>query len=509
MAPPRKILKSLPLVGFGQTPMELDRRADWENFALKIINHFRSGNVALVAETGAGKTVIALMAIIAKNWRTLFLAPQRYLAGQHQRLLDRISGESVPSQMYTGLTKKRDWNSLADRIIFATPHIALNDYRRQLIDLSQFDLVVIDEFHKAIGDYPYVSLAQVASSKRLKILALSASPGGDLEKIETVRKNCRISHWLKAEIKTPTKNEYLEMVKLDDNLKKIEQLFLSLLRDTALDLTCYGLTVNEKKLPTIKELNRLKECVDSLKGEEVFYPAISAYARYAKLRHAYAITISEGYGSFLAYLEKLRKDQSRAVHDIFQKNDFHEIVALARQNQLNHPKVYQLLQLASNLKERGKTALVFVGLKDTAEMLLDFMERYKIKADIVFGGADKNLSHQEKVLDQLADRQLDCLICTSVMEEGVSIGEVDSVIHYSMPPTEISRLQRSGRTGRLRSGEVIYLAIDHALDTNRYFATKRKLERMKEALRQNSFDPADSETIRYHKRKIDRTLPLI
>nr|HPN81611.1 DEAD/DEAH box helicase [bacterium] len=107
MTPPRKILKSLPLVGFGQTPMELDRRTSWENFALQIIDHFRSGNVALVAETGAGKTVIALMAIIAKNWRTLFLAPQRYLAGQHQRLLDRISGESVPSQMYTGLTKKR------------------------------------------------------------------------------------------------------------------------------------------------------------------------------------------------------------------------------------------------------------------------------------------------------------------------------------------------------------------------------------------------------------------
>ena len=76
MAPPRKILKSLPLVGFGQTPMELDRRADWENFALKIINHFRSGVSLWSRKPGLAKPSSPRWRLSPK-WRTLFLAPQR------------------------------------------------------------------------------------------------------------------------------------------------------------------------------------------------------------------------------------------------------------------------------------------------------------------------------------------------------------------------------------------------------------------------------------------------
>lgn len=498
----------LPFVGFGITPLEQERRTDWEKFASQILALQKSGNVGLIAETGAGKTVIAILTIIASDYRTLFLVPQRLLAEQHLELLNRISGNTVKARAITGLTKKRIWHDHSDRIIFATPHIFFNDMRRGQADINQFGFLILDELHKTVGDYPYVPIAKLAQKQGLKILALSASPGGDLAHLTAVKKNCFLSHWLAAKIKTPASQEKLEVVKPNKLLLEVESLFLALLNDAALDLAACGFELKQNNVLSFKESEHLRQSIQSVKGVPEYYEAISAYARYMKLRHAFQLAMSESYGTFLAFVQKLQRDKTKAASQILRDPDFNKIVSLANLAGDTHPKVARLLGAVYYLATNHRNALIFVAYKNTARHLLEVLRAEGMRVEMVFGGEDKNIKHQQLVLAKLGQRQLDFVLATSVVEEGISIPEVDAVIHYSMPWTEISRLQRSGRTGRLYAGEIIYIALDHFLDKALYWGTRSRLKRMRALIQEQADAGSRPARLRRYRGKIDLTLPL-
>ena len=71
------------------------------------------------------------------------------------------------------------------------------------------------------------------------------------------------------------------------------------------------------------------------------------------------------------------------------------------------------------------------------------------------------------------------MVSTTVTEEGTNIPEVDYIIQYSMPMTEISRVQRAGRTGRLHTGSVYFIFLEHRIDLSKYWKTFVKQEKMK------------------------------
>ena len=52
---------------------------------------------------------------------------------------------------------------------------------------------------------------------------------------------------------------------------------------------------------------------------------------------------------------------------------------------------------------------------------------------------------------------MNCLITTSVGEEGLDIGEVGLIIAYDCLGSPIRMVQRLGRTGRKASGKVVIL----------------------------------------------------
>ena len=507
--------KDLPFTGFGHSPVEQIRRQNWEQYAVNILDRFdkrEPENVSLIADTGAGKTVIAHLVVIASGMRTLFLVPQRALTYQHQILLDRMSDSMVHTRSITGLNKQIDrvWNDDSDQIVFATPHIFVNDLKRGIVDINSFKLVIIDEFHKATGDYPYVFAADTAYQAGLKILALSASPGGDLEKVETVHHNCHIKHSLRARIETPPKSEHLEVVPICDKLKQAEEYFLALLSDTAIDLELGGFVIDRSRVLTVKELNNLHTCIQGCERGSEYYEAISAYAKYMKLRHAFGLMMSESYGTFLKFVEKLKKDKSNAARRILKSSEFHQLVLIADANSGAHPKVNRLMGAIYGLASKNHNALIFVAYKDTAKYLAELIKQDGLTVEVVFGGRDKDLKHQQEVMDRISRRDLDFVLATSVVEEGINVPEVDAVIHYSMPVTEVSRLQRSGRTGRLQSGEVIYIAMDHFLDRGMYWGTRQRLQRMRQLIDSDTAlasDETKQPTSKY-RHKIDQTVLL-
>lgn len=480
---------NLPFSGFDPAQLK-KRRKLWQDYAAQILGLLPSGNVGLVADTSAGKTVICSLVIVAGNYRTIVLAPRRILAEKesHPKLFGMVTGISN-SQTITGSisAEKRNWQTSA-LVIFATPHVLLNDFLRGKVNLKEFDLVVFDEFHHATGKYPYVPLAKIAQDFKLPILGLSASPGGDLPQIEMVQKNCGIIHWVGAKIPTAKKTEILTKVEVTSVLKEIEELFMPILGETALELKSYRLKFDlNKLLLTARELGSLDQQINKMPRDEDYYQALSAAARYRKLLHALRCLMTESFETFLEFVKELKEhSESKANHWILDKQEFQKAVEIAERERDNHPKVAKLVEVANYLVGKGENGLIFINNKKTGLYLLKVFKKEGLRVAVLFGGADRKLTQQAEVLEQIGRRQLDFVICTSVIEEGVSVPEVDTVINYSLPQTEIARLQRAGRTARIRSGTVIYLAVDHYYDRATYWGVWRRLTVMKQIVAGNS-----------------------
>ncbi len=472
---------SFPFRGFDNK----DKIPYWKKYAGEFISLLREGNSALVADTSAGKTAITILIITACKFRTLFLVPTRILTEQHQELLEKITGQSYDSQVYTGITKNRDWNNPNHRIIFATAHILLNDIKRAKVKLNDFDLIVLDEFQKSRGNFPYVPIARLAHKAEVKILGLSASPGGTLNIIEKIKKSCYLKNVRRIDIPVPPKTESLVIAEMNESLKTIDSLFQPLIKQNAINLDRLGFNIDVNRIITAKELKLLEATIINCKGNEKYYSAISAYAQYRKLHHAFTTVMSEGYYTFLDYARRLKdEDNTQAARTICMNKDWQQIVYLANEAPI-HPKIARLLEVTESLINMGKGMIIFVYERVTGKYLKEVLNSQlkNIRAEIIFGGQDsgKTKLHQD-ILKRFATGKLNTLIATSVIEEGLSTPAVNAVIQYSMPPTEIARLQRSGRAGRFESGIIVYIALKHFLDQAMYWSTKRGVQTMKQVL---------------------------
>lgn len=64
---------------------------------------------------------------------------------------------------------------------------------------------------------------------------------------------------------------------------------------------------------------------------------------------------------------------------------------------------------------------------------------------------------QKEVISNFQTGKYNVLVCTSIGEEGLDIGEVDLIICYDTTSSPIKNIQRMGRTGRKRDGKIVLL----------------------------------------------------
>ncbi|QLQ81616.1 hypothetical protein HG537_0F03770 [Torulaspora globosa] len=64
---------------------------------------------------------------------------------------------------------------------------------------------------------------------------------------------------------------------------------------------------------------------------------------------------------------------------------------------------------------------------------------------------------QKEVIQKFKAGEYNVLVCTSIGEEGLDIGEVDLIICYDTTSSPIKNIQRMGRTGRKRDGKIVLL----------------------------------------------------
>ena len=95
---------------------------------------------------------------------------------------------------------------------------------------------------------------------------------------------------------------------------------------------------------------------------------------------------------------------------------------------------------------KGKKALLFTDSRSFAERLMDSLKSGL--ENVYLHHSSVSASDREAAELSFEQEQGSCVICTSTMELGIDIGELDTVVQYDPPRSVASFLQRLGRTGR-------------------------------------------------------------
>jgi ERCC4-related helicase len=464
-------------------------------YQLSIAMQALDANTMVILPTGLGKTAVALLVAASRLYneggRVLVLAPTKPLVEQHLRFFERYllaksppGSEKSPFVMFTGEAppseRTEEWNNAT--VILATPQVIKNDLIAGRYSLKDVTLLIVDECHRATGNYAYVFLAQryLATADKPLLLAMTASPGGIQEKVQEVCMNLGISRVENRTENDPDVRPYvfergIEFLSIDlpPGLKRAIAIINDLIEERLALLASLSFTVPKREKLTMKTLNEINAQIQQriANRDPAAYSAASVYAACMKLRHAVTLAESQGSEVLKGYLAKLVAEGtgsggSKASQGLVKDHSFCELFeqSLAWTQEL-HPKPEITLNLVREQLENHPDSriIIFATYRDTVQILVDYLKKNGITGERFVGqaskDAEKGLSQKKQIaaLTRFRDGEFKVLIATSVGEEGLDVPSTDLVIFYEAVPSEIRSIQRKGRTGRSRAGRVIVL----------------------------------------------------
>ena len=383
----------------------------------KILKTCLEKNCLVVLPTGLGKTLIALMLVIERMKKfplekIVFLAPTKPLVEQHLASFKKHLPELFADmQLFTGKIKaeqrKKIWQT-AD-IIFSTPQCVGNDLKKNLYNLENVSLLIEDEAHRCVKNYSYNFVAQKYKSQAQnpRILALTASPGSDTNKIKEICKNLAIEE---VELRTRESEDvkhYLQELKFEKIIvgfpPELEEIRLILLK-------IFNQYVEELKkrrvlwgpASKIGLINLQKKIMATLaRGNKSwnYMLGASACAQAIKLQHALELLETQTLHSFDKYMKNLfsqaAKRQSKGVVKLVAKPEFN--FAYTSSNELllknfEHPKLDKLIEIIEKEKSQNKNIkiIVFAQFRDTTAAIAKKLNQLKgINAKIFVGQTKK------------------------------------------------------------------------------------------------------------------------
>ena len=428
-------------------------------------------NTLVVLPTGMGKTNIFLMLAAQRlkqypNSKVLFIGPTRPLIEQYFNVFrENLEIDANEMSIFTGMItpdKRAElWKN--SKVVFSTPQGLENDIISSRINLEEVCLLGVDEAHRAVGDYSYVFVAKqfMKLSNFPRIIALTASPGSDMQKIQEVCKNLFIED---IEVRTdddPDVKPYIQEMQIDWIEVQLPRVFI--------DIQKFLLLFLKERFEKLKKWGILQR-----KDVRYFvvWNAISMLAETMKIYHALELLETQGIASLHKYFEKLisesRISKTKAIKSIMADSNFKSAMIKARilhEEKVEHPKLIELQKLIdAEIKQNpNMKIMIFNQYRDN---VLDVAEKLNkienVKAKIFVGQQKKGETgltqkEQKHMLDEFRNGLFNVIVATSIGEEGLDIPKVDLVVFYEPIPSAIRSIQRRGRTGRQDKGRVIIL----------------------------------------------------
>lgn len=442
------------------------------------------GNTLVVLPTGLGKTLVAFLVIEKKmqEGRVAFLAPTKPLVQQHHRtFLEMTNVPEEETALITGeVSPKKRSEMWRRKVCFSTPQSLQNDIKAGRTDAS-FSLCVIDETHRAVGNYAYTFVAEKCTASGAMLLGLTASPGGDRKRIGEIVEALGIQN---IEIRTAEDADVAPYVKpleityirvpLGAEFSGIRELLQGMQKDYAEYLSNYGFVAPLRSKKGLVELHaKIMRASDTVK-----YQALSFYSSLFNIVHMLELVETQGLGTFLAYVEKLKgREATKARGRIFADRRFKRVLELC-QSAHEHPKLAELEKLLA--KRRGEKTLVFAQYREQVKTIVGALRNAGFSAERFVGKKEGVTSDEQKnTIRKFAAGEFDVMVATSIGEEGLDIPSVDTVIFFEPIASEIRSIQRRGRAGRLKAGNVFVLITSGTRDEAYFHSSRKKEESMR------------------------------
>ena len=518
---------SAPKAGYVEHPVVKEGAVEERDYQRRIVERALEANTLVVLPTALGKTVIAELVAAEllhryPGCRVLMMVPTKPLALQHREsILRHLKLERDEVATVTGEMPERSmvWDDPRVRVITATPQTVWNDYKRGLVRLEEFALLVFDECHRSRSRYVYTRLAgeYVRKCPYPLILALTASPGSEEEKVVEVVRNL----WIEQIVWTTEEDEevakYIPGIKaswvrvaLPVQYEAIRQVIKRMIETTLAKLRIDGLPVPEEvnRKVLVGLMNRFRAEIEAgVKGPNMHYMVLISAA--LSLYHALELIESQHVYSLRRYLEEIQDSELRSHRMVAGMPEFRRLVMMANECNVDHTKVNALLTvlMAQFAEKKDDRVLVFANIRSTAEVLVERLKERGYRAALFVGKAEgkggprMTQEEQMRVLKAFREGAYNVLVATSIGEEGLDIPECGLVVFYEPAVSGIRYIQRTGRTGRRLPGKVVILVAEGTVDEYYFREGYRRARKMERILEQ-----ASEKTVRVL-RKAERPQP--
>jgi Fanconi anemia group M protein len=404
--------------------------------------------------------------------------------------------------------REKLWKS--KNLLFMTPETFRNDIQTGVCPSEDVVLVVFDEAHRASGNYAYCDIIREMTTKEnvFRVLALSATPGSDGGKVQDVVNNLLIQQ---LQLRTEESDDVVPFIfkrSINEVVLEPSPLLIELTNDFAAIIQPYLKTLVDYKVYNVlnpvgaSKFGMMMQRDGWRKRKQAMNQGLQGL-----IEGSFAISItllnileklaSNGVRSFYEDLNqfdidvKQQKNTSKMRLNLTNNPKFIALMSKTRQRMSlydfsSHPKMDELLKIVKDhftdhmneqrtngqdIVESTSKIMIFSNYRSSVDEIVQVLSKHSplIRPAAFIGQANSKSKSGLKQKDQLkviSDFQqgiFNVVVATSIGEEGLDIGEIDIIICYDVHKSPIRMLQRCGRTGRKRAGQ-IYLLMSKGVD---------------------------------------------
>ena len=316
----------------------------------------------------------------------------------------------------------------------------------------------------------------ISKRSSFRVLALTATPGSDISAVSNVVENLMITH---IEVRTEDSldiSKYmfkraldLVVVPLSEDIKNLIDIFCTIMNGFLKKLNDQHIYRESNPLNTSNFA--ILQARESFRKNSSFSNRPPQFKGYFEgifgvtqaLALAYEHLIQHGINMFYNTLTKFEKEKSggklsKAVMELASNPKFVYMMNMIRDMKkkpdfLSHLKMDRLLHvILGHFKEiegdsegSGSRVIIFTQFRDSVDEIVSRLQNHSVIRVMSFVGQSngnkgtKGLSQKEQleVIRKFKSGNYNVLVCTSIGEEGLDIGEIDLIICYDSQTSPI------------------------------------------------------------------------
>jgi len=281
-------------------------------------------------------------------------------------------------------------------------------------------------------------------------------------------------------------------VELPNEFKKIHSIIKKIYKHKLEQLKNFGLT-KPLSITSKKDLIEFQnyQFSEIKRGNKIAYAAVSLTSQAIKLTHALELLETQGINSFLKFLNKIEKENSKASKIISKDSSIltaKNFAKILEEKNIEHPKLDKLKEI---IKEEFKEdpfskIIIFANYRDTVKNIVTALKKIKNAKPIELIGQKEGVTQKKQLetIKKFEAGEYNIIVGTSISEEGINIPQLKIAIFFDAVPSTIRLVQRTGRVGRLKPGKIIHIITKGTRDEAYHWKSIRERKKMKNIISQ-------------------------